>query len=244
MMKMEEQMVIDKLILFGLTRQEAAVYLCLYRRGGLTGYEAAKYTGISRSNVYNALSGLADKGAAYLEEGSASRYVAVQVEEFCENKISSLVKEKEYLTEHIPKERKEEVGYLTITGCDNILDKAVNMLKEAQKRVYLSASYEKIQLLKKELCGVAKRQIKLVLITDKEPEDEGLRAGSICYIGAGRGNDIRLIIDSGYALTGELNGTKEDTCLYTGQENFIKVFKEALRNEITLIQLKEKENIK
>ena len=82
---MEESEVLNKLGLFGLTRQEATLYLCMYRYRGITGYEAAKYTGISRSNVYSGLSGLADKGAAYLEQGSASRYIAVPIEKFCEN---------------------------------------------------------------------------------------------------------------------------------------------------------------
>ena len=49
---MDEMSFIEKLMVFGLTRQEASIYLCLYRNGILTGYEAAKLTGISRSNVY------------------------------------------------------------------------------------------------------------------------------------------------------------------------------------------------
>ena len=60
---MEENTILDKLGLFGLTRQEAAIYLCLYRNGGLSGYEVSKLTGISRSNVYSGLSGQKDKGA-------------------------------------------------------------------------------------------------------------------------------------------------------------------------------------
>ena len=84
---MEENMVLDKLMLFGLTRQEAVIYLCLFQNGGMTGYEVSKQTGISRSNVYSGLSGLADKGAAYLEEGNTSKYTALPIEEFCENKI-------------------------------------------------------------------------------------------------------------------------------------------------------------
>ena len=50
---MDEMSYIEKLMVFGLTRQEASIYLCLYRNGTLTGYEAAKLTGISRSNVFN-----------------------------------------------------------------------------------------------------------------------------------------------------------------------------------------------
>ena len=50
---MEEAEFTEKLLLFGLGRQEALLYRCLLQSGELTGYEAAKLTGISRSNVYN-----------------------------------------------------------------------------------------------------------------------------------------------------------------------------------------------
>lgn len=241
---MEESEVLNKLGLFGLTRQEATLYLCMYRYGGLTGYEAAKYTGISRSNVYSALSGLADKGAAYLEQGSASRYIAVPIEKFCENKIRGLEREKEYLIKNIPVMKEQEIGYITITGSGNILDKVTEMILEAEMRIYLSASFAMIGKLEKELMKALKKKIKLVLITDGAPENLILREKSICYLTQARGNSIRLIVDSAYALTGELTGKRDDTCLYTGQENFIKVFKDALRNEIKLIELQGGENEK
>ena len=47
---MEEAAIIEQLTLFGLSRQEAAIYLCLLKNEELTGYEVAKLTGISRSN--------------------------------------------------------------------------------------------------------------------------------------------------------------------------------------------------
>lgn len=241
---MEESEVLNKLCLFGLTRQEAALYLCMYRYGGLTGYEAAKYTGISRSNVYSGLSGLADKGAAYLEQGNASRYIAVPIDKFCENKIRSLQREKEYLIKNVPAMKEQEIGYITITGSGNILDKVMEMILDAEMRIYFSASITMIGKVEQELVKALERNIKLVLITDKIPENSLLKEKSICYLTTPRGNSIRLIIDSAYALTGELTGKKDDTCLYTGQENFIKVFKDALRNEIKLIQLLGGENEK
>lgn len=238
---MEENTVLDKLGLFGLTRQEAAIYLCLYRNGELTGYEVSKYTGISRSNVYSGLSGLTDKGAAYLVEGNASKYVAVPIERFCENKIRSLKDEKEYLIKNVPVMKEKEVGYITITGSRNIRDKMIEMLNEAEKRVYFSASAVMIEELKAEFLKILNKKIKLVFITDRKPEEEILYQDAVFYIGGDRGNNIRMIIDSEYALTGEITGKRDDTCLYTGQENFIRVFKEALRNEMKLIELTEGE---
>ena len=46
---------IEGLTNFNLTKQEATLYVLLLKAGQLTGYEAAKQTGISRSNAYNAL---------------------------------------------------------------------------------------------------------------------------------------------------------------------------------------------
>ncbi len=234
---MDENLILEKLNMFGMTRQEAAIYLCLFQNGELTGYEVAKQTGISRSNVYSGLSALAEMGAAYVAEGNTSKYVAVPIQEFCENKIRSLNKEKEYLIQNIPDVKEQEIGYITITGSRNIEDKMINMIKEAQLRIYLSASVPLINKLENELLAVIEKGYKLVLITDGEIRSDVIRNESIYYQGNKKENSVRLIIDSKYALTGELSGRKDDTCLYTGQENFIKIFKDALRNEMQLIEL-------
>ena len=69
---------IEELKYFGLTGQEATIYVCLLSREQLTGYEAAKETGISRSNTYTALAGLVEKGAAYVMEGQIAQYLHMQ----------------------------------------------------------------------------------------------------------------------------------------------------------------------
>ena len=74
---------IDDLMQFGLTRQESAIYYALLSEGMMTGYEAAKVSGVSRSNAYTALAALVDKGAAHVAEGTPTHYVPVDPEEFC-----------------------------------------------------------------------------------------------------------------------------------------------------------------
>ena len=234
---MEENRVLSGLVMFGLTRQEANISLCLYQNGELTGYEVAKQTGISRSNVYSALAGLTDKGAAYLAQGASSKYVAVPIEEFCKNKIRYLKQEQEYLLKNIPAMKEQEIGYITIEGYKNIWDKIINMIRSADKRIYISASYQTIEKLMKELQDAVNREIKLVILSDQTPKNEDLFHESTYYQCENRGTNLRLIIDSAYALTGEITGSRDDTCLYTGQKNFINVFKDTLRNEIKLTQL-------
>ena len=75
---------VEYLMEFGLTRQEATIYQCLLGEGKATGYEVSKLTGISRSNAYNALANMTEKGAACLvEEGNTRKYVPMPLDEFC-----------------------------------------------------------------------------------------------------------------------------------------------------------------
>lgn len=236
---MEQQNIVEQLTAFGLTRQEAAIYLCLHQNGDLNGYEAAKYTGISRSNVYGALAGLVEKGAAYLIEGNSSKYTAVAVQEFCANKIRNLKQLADSLEKNVPKAKNIQDGYITIEGYRHICDKVLHMIEGAEYRIYLSAAASFIANLETVLEQVLERGKKLVLITDA-PSRLAER-GAIIYQTDCKENQLRLIIDSTYVLTGEIAGTSSDTCLFSGRTNFVDVFKEAMRNEIRLIEIAQGE---
>lgn len=247
---MDNITLIDKLILFGLSRQEADIYVCLLKNGELTGYEVAKLTGISRSNVYNGLAALAENGAAYVKEGASTKYVAVALNEFCNNYIRYIQEAREYLLLNEPKQTVNTDGYITIEGKRNICDKIYNMLLSTQKRFYFSANSDFLEQWKNEILTLAEQKIKVVLISERLPE---------CFVNANsegmitfyrmlfedvekrfcdRKKQIRLIIDSEYVLTGEFSESDNDTCLYSAQKNFVAVIKDAMRNEIELIKIK------
>lgn len=242
---MEEAALTEKLLLFGLGRQEACVYLCLLKNGELTGYEVAKQTGISRSNVYNALASLVEHGAAYVMEGSSTKYTPVGLEEFCDNRIRYLKEVSDYLLRNCPKPTQNTEGYITIEGYGHIKDKIHHMLCDATQRIYFSAASTFLSNWKSELESLVMRGIKVVLISDKPLE--GLDEKYIFYQSVSeeaewedKEKQIRLIIDSAYVLTGEVEGNSTDTCLYSAQKNFVNVFKEAMANEIKLIELSRK----
>ena len=240
---MDEAFLIDKLLLFGLGRQEALVYLCLLKNEELTGYEVAKQTGISRSNVYNALAALVEHGAAYVKEGTSTRYTPGPMEEFCDNRLRSLKEVGEYLVKNGPKPAIIPEGYITIEGYSHIKNKIHHMLKGAEQRIYFSAESHFIKMWEPEIQELLTRDIKVVLISDSLPIDI---PGIIFYQSISdkeewedREKQLRLIIDSAYVLTGEVEGSSVDTCLYSAQKNFVNVFKEAMSNEIKLIELSE-----
>jgi len=245
---MEEATLVEQLVAFGLGRQEAVIYLCLMKNGEMTGYEVAKYTGISRSNVYNGLAALVEHGAAHSMEGTSTKYIAIAVEQFCDNHIRYLSGVREELSRNCPKPKMNAQRYITIEGSNHICNKIHHLLLGANKRIYASASYSILKNWQKEIGVLLERDIKVVLISDNVPTDieERLKDKVIFYKSISgeedefrkdKQNQIRLIVDSEYVLTGELTGSATDTCLYSEQKNFVDVFKEAMHNEIKLIEL-------
>lgn len=218
---------------FGLTMQEARLYWLLFSRGDLTGYEAAKATGISRSNTYAALSGLVEKGAACLVEGAAARYTPVPLSEFCGNIVDGLREDAEELSILLPKRRAESGGYITVAGEKNILQKMKNLLRGAQERVYASMSAELVERILPELKEMTARGLKVVVITDRPPD----LPGATVYCTEKKQRQIRLIADSSSVLTGDLEDGENSTCLYSKKDNLVTLFKEDLKNEIRLIEL-------
>ena len=107
---MQSNELTSKLMNFGLTRQEAMIYQQLVVSGECTGYEVAKEVGISRSNAYSSLTSLVDKGAVYLQSGNTNKYMAVEVSEFCGNKIRSLENDKNDLENNL-KVKEDAEGY-------------------------------------------------------------------------------------------------------------------------------------
>lgn len=233
---MEQLSFVEQLMGFGLTRQEASIYQCILTEGKVTGYEVAKLTGISRSNAYNSLANMTEKGAAYLvEEGNTRKYIPVPLNEFCKNRIRKLEESKQWLIAHSPSEKTEVVGYITIEGAGHILDKMRNLLAQVEERVYIRCTRNYLLLLVRELEELFAARKKVVIITDQPATFQNARV----YVGESLGMQIGLIADSQYVLTGEYGEGSMNTCLYSGQKNFVELYKTALSNEIKLLSMRE-----
>jgi len=230
---METNQITEMLMAFGLTRQEATVYYALVQNGTMSGYEVAKQTGISRSNAYNALAGLVDKGFSYAGDGSVKKYMPLDVAEICDNKMQSLLNIKNMLVENMPKVAKETEGYLTICGYKNIEDKIRHMLLESMQRVYLEMDIAYITRFENELITLRDNNIKVVILTNGKTKLSGAKI----YQTDIKQNQIGVITDSSHVLTGEFGKGQNNCCLFTGQKNFVQIFKDSLKNEIKLIEI-------
>lgn len=227
---MADTKIIDILTEFSLTRQEASIYAALLNHGDMTGYEVAKDTGFSRSNVYAALNALVEKGAAYLVQGEFTKYRPVEIKIFTSNKIAELKKSAEYLEKHGPQKVVEAEGYITIVGAKNIRNKMREMISKTELRLYLMAPVQIVKDFEEELKRLISEGKKIVLLT----QDYSVKGAKVYNTKVEEGQ-IRFITDSAYVLTGELTDDEHNTCLYSGQKNLVEVMKEALKDKITLL---------
>lgn len=227
------------LMAFGLTRQEATLYSTLAAEGSLTGYEAAKLTGISRSNAYTALAGLVEKGAADVIESDATHYVPVPVAEFCQNKLRRLTGLMDSLKQQMPQVRTSGGGFVTLRGAARVLDHCLSLIESAERRIYLSASGATLEALLPALCAAVSRGLKVVLLTDARPHIKGAQ---IYHAPARPAQQIRLITDSSNVLTGAAEDANS-TGLFSREQNLVDLIKDAFTNEMQLIRLKDEPNI-
>ncbi|MCX7708702.1 MAG: TrmB family transcriptional regulator [Clostridia bacterium] len=224
---------VECLVKTGLTRQESELYIALCREGEMTGYEAAKVTGISRSNAYQALAGLVDKGGAYIVEGAVPRYSAVPVEEYCANVMRGMEEIVARIRRDCPTIREASDSYITIYGLNRILDKMKNIIQNAKERIYVSLSENELVYFRKELLEAVGKGLKVVIITSGPIDVPGATVHTVSK----RSGQVRLIADSAYVLTGEISNSENDICLYSQNKPLIELLKESLTNEIKLAEL-------
>ncbi len=225
--------IVECLMKAGFTRHEAMLYITLCREGELTGYEAAKTSGISRSNAYLALAGLVDKGGAFRIDGDSSKYAAVPAEELVFSLQKKLEQVFRYIADNAPVREASNEPYFTIAGRENIINKMSYLISHATKRVYISTSPAELEFIAGELADARERGLKVVVITAQGFTLERVTI----YRNEKQPGQIRLIADTAHVLTGELKGTGESTCLYSKNRNLIQLIRESLTNEIKLIKI-------
>jgi sugar-specific transcriptional regulator TrmB len=212
----------------GFTQQEGIIYIALCKNGELTGYEAAKLSGISRSNAYAALSNLVEKGYAHIIEGTSSKYLAVPKEELINNATRDFNHHINIINTYLDYTKIVTEPYITITGEANIINKLKNIIESAHSRIYLSCNEELIDLIEKEITDVLKRSLKVVLLS---PKDIDTTYDHI-YYKTNTLTSFKIISDTKEVLAGTLSQS-----LYSKNVTLVSLIRESFINEIEVFKL-------
>lgn len=159
----------------GFTQYEARAYICLLQNFPATRYEISKKSGIPRSAIYDVIQRLETFGAVNAISSKPEKYVPLPPDKFVElleNRYNSKIKEFYDSVANLEVEIESE-NLWNITGYNNMILKAKEMITNAQHQIYLSTWNREIQELKTELKDAVDRGVKVILFSFTKTVDFG-----------------------------------------------------------------------
>lgn len=153
---------------FGLTDNEAKIYVALSNHGPMNGYELAKKAAIARGNIYTCLNRLIEKEAIVAADGD--KFVAVPLEVFIDHftaRLKQSGKSALALMEQ-SRQRQEEAQIMSISGTEAILNCCRTILASSSSSALFMAAFPKeFETLSSEIQGTSSS--KNILCFGKKP---------------------------------------------------------------------------
>lgn len=222
----------DTLYKLGFSPIEASVFITLCKHGSLTGYEVAKLTGISRSNVYAALYSLQDKGKCFASEGESTKYIPISKEELI---LTTKREMKNTLSEielYFPKEVATNEPYLTIRGYEHVVNKIKNHILLCKSHLYVMSTIKDILIIKDELIKMSQTHKVILLCEAPIHLDDHIQV----LVHTRPIEGFYMIIDTQIVITGDL--TEENAqCLYSTNESLVRLMRSSFKTALDMINL-------
>lgn len=217
----------------GFTPIEATIFITLCKYGTLTGYEVAKLTGISRSNVYAALYNLQEKGKCQVSEGETTKYMAISKEELLLSTQREMTQTLEEIKQLFPNSIETQEPYVTIRGYANVLNKIKNSISLCESHLYLLCSTDSVNLFKEELLAISQRcRISIICETDLF-----ISPAITVYNRQKDPLGFHMIIDTQSVITGDLD-LEHAQCLFSKNDSLVRLMRESFVTELEMIALK------
>ncbi len=236
---------------YGFSESEIKVYISLLRYGPLNGYEAAKKSSVARSKVYGVLASLENKGLVLSSSHEKStsykaespKKVMFLLKEELKNDCDTLESLFEKYEEPIDDER-----IWNITETDTIEFKLKELIKEAEKNIYIQIwkedlSYEIEELLlDREEAGI---NVSLVLYDLDKKYNTRLKGVYKHGFEEEKINEflarwINIVVDGEIMLyASQNNSTADISGIYTKNKSMVFFANEYIRHDIYCLKMIE-----
>lgn len=164
---MKDAELISLLVEIGFNQIEANVYLALLKESPLTGYKIASQTTKSRSNVYQALKSLEQKGAVVeLQANRSKQFKAVAIELVLQQKEREFQSKKETISTafHNLKQTEDDDVIYKLNTVSQVYAKSIEMIRKAEKIIFLDAQLLQLSQIDSALQEVAARGVKVAVL--------------------------------------------------------------------------------
>jgi Cd2+/Zn2+-exporting ATPase len=235
---------IQRLVKIGFSEYEAKAYIALLRKNPVTGYELSKLSGVPRSMIYEAVAKLAARGAVLTQRtGNATKYAPVPAQEF----FDQIQREQQQLITSLRDDltalaSAPDLDYVwNLEGHDNIMNKAMEMIGQAQTRIFVAVLPVTFPTLQSALQEAVRRDVNVVIYTTNELDFSGgrvvvapLSEEALTQTG---GLGLILVVDGQEVLIGEWLTATHARASWTSSPLLVFIAEHHLRTDLYLPQV-------
>jgi sugar-specific transcriptional regulator TrmB len=232
----------------GFSQYEARAYITLLQQPHISGYEAAKISGIPASKIYPVLSKLINKDAIIAIDSDPLKYVPNPPQEILGslkndylNSVNQLDKELKNLYEQ---HDMNDQYIWNISGRQAIMDRIIEFINRGKRRIYISIWDEELDLLAPTLKSLYEKNIELYIVHfGKKILNFGneYRHGREHEIRIKRGGRrIAVVVDDKQVILGHFSEQEENSAAWTSNSGLVLLAKDYIIHDIYSIKMIEK----
>ena len=227
----------------GFTQYEAKAYVSLLQQYPATRYELSKNSGVPRSAIYDVINRLESYGAVSAISANPEKYVPLPPDQFLkmlEQRYSQKIESfRNSLTD--VKINIESEQLWNISGHQNLVSKAEEMIDGAQEALYISAWRSEVLQLEKKIRKAHDRGVKIVMFSFTEIPRIGLvYSYDIEEEELEKVWDHKIVIvrDHEELLMGEVNRKVEKKVAWTMNKAIVEIAQDYIVLDITLFGIR------
>jgi len=233
----------QKMCELGFTGYEAKAYVSLLQQYPATRYELSKNSGVPRSAIYDVINRLEYYGAVSVISTKQEKYVPLPPEQFLrmlEQRFSQKIEVFRRSLSDI-KIKMEPEQLWNLSGYQNLVSKAREMIQNAHESIYLSAWRSEVLELEKYLKEAESREVKVVIFSFTQIPEIGYNYSyqmNEKELEKVWDHKIVLVRDHEELLMGEVNKIVEKRVAWTLNKAIVQIAENYIILDITLFGIR------
>lgn len=237
--------IIENLKELGLNTYESKVYIALLKKYPATGYEISQIADIPQSRAYDTLKALEKEKIAVASNSKPVTYTPIKPTELTQRYKRKVTSTLEFLNKNLPNVKEDYTEpILSISGGANIREKAAEIIKNAQKEIYIEIWSQDFKFLESYLRDAYDRGVEVKIVGyDHFQSNFGLvfEHGSAKEIEASLGGRmIILSADNEEGLIANTGSQSENVnAIWTKNTGIVFLIKEFIVHDMYLLDVEQ-----
>ncbi len=243
MANQKEKEIIDRMAQLGFNKYEAKTYITLLEDSEISAYEISKQSGVPQSKIYETVKGLVEEGIIIAQGNNPVHYSPLPLKEF----ISRYRKKLEENLSTLEDELKDfgqqpDIDYMWhFQGEQSCLDKAKEIIRDAEESLLLEIWEEELTGIKEELIFAVKNNVSITTVfygevTDLPGEVFYHRLEGLSESALEEGRWLTVIADKKNCFFGSF-GSNETEAIWTQNKAFMLMAKSFISHDIYISEI-------